>query len=171
MTESGSAPEWIAYCPRCGGRLETRPVQDKPRRACPVCGYVHFTDPKVGVGVLVVEDGRLLLVRRAMDPAKGRWSVPAGYLDHGEDPRLTAERETLEETGLVVRVNRLIDVFHNPPDSGGASIFILFGAERISGDLRPGDDVDAAGYFSPDDLPELAFASTFAAVRALSGVS
>ena len=57
----------MADCPRCGAALETRVVGDRPRRACSTCGYVHYTDPKVGVGVLVVEDGEVLLVRRAVD--------------------------------------------------------------------------------------------------------
>lgn len=141
---------------------------DKPRRVCPQCGYVHFTDPKVGVGVAVVEDGRILLVRRAMNPERGKWSLPAGYVDQGEDPRLTAAREAQEETGLTVEVTELLDVFHNPPGSGGASIFILYQARRVGGELAPGDDADDAQFFAPDELPELAFASTHMAVNLLA---
>lgn len=141
---------------------------DKPRRVCPQCGYVHFTDPKVGVGVAVVEDGRILLVRRAMNPERGKWSLPAGYVDQGDDPRLTAAREAHEETGLIVEVTELIDVFHNPPGSGGASIFILYQARRVGGELAAGDDADDAQFFAPDELPELAFASTQMAVDLLA---
>ena len=150
--------------------MHTAPVMDKPRRVCPSCGYVYFTDPKVGVGVAVVEGGKLLLVRRRMNPERGKWSLPAGYVDQGEDPRATAARELLEETGLVVTVGAVIDVFHNPPGQGGASIFILYDGRRSGGELRAGDDADAAGFFSLDQLPELAFASTRMAVaRLLSG--
>ena len=162
-----SAPTWFAYCPRCAAPLETSVVGDRPRRACPACGYVHYTDPKVGVGLLVVEDDRLLLVRRAVEPAKGLWSLPAGYLDQGEDPRETAAREALEETGLIVAVEELVDVFHNPPGGGGASIFILYRARRVSGQLIPGDDADDAGFFPLDALPALAFPSTRAMVERL----
>ena len=127
---------------------------------------MHFVEPKVGVGVMVVEDDRLLLVRRAMEPEKGRWSLPAGYLDYGESPVETAVREAREETGLVVRVTGLVDVFHNPPGAG-ASVFLLYRAERESGDPAPGDDADAAAFFGREELPPLAFASTFAAVEHL----
>ena len=127
---------------------------------------MYFVEPKVGVGVMVVQDGRLLLVRRAMEPEKGRWSLPAGYLDHGESPVETAIREAREETGLVVRVTGLVDAFHNPPGAG-ASVFLLYRAERVSGEPSPGDDADAAGFFGRDELPPLAFASTFAAVERL----
>jgi ADP-ribose pyrophosphatase YjhB (NUDIX family) len=119
------------------------------------------------VGALVVRDRQVLLVRRAMLPERGKWSIPAGFLDHGEDPRLTAVREVAEETGLHVEISGLLDVFYNPPGQGGATIFVLYEAHLLGGDLQAGDDADAAAFFPLDDLPELAFASTKAAVRAL----
>lgn len=144
--------------------MSTARVMDKARRVCPSCNYIFFTDPKVGVGVLVEDEGRLLLVRRGMDPERGKWSLPAGYVDQGEDPKATAAREAWEETGLVVEVAEVLDVFHNPPGAGGASIFILYRARVVGGEIIAGDDAEDARYFSPDDLPELAFASTRAAV-------
>lgn len=162
-----SAPDWFAYCPRCAAPMHTAPVMDKPRRVCPACGYVYFTDPKVGVGVAVVEAGKLLLVRRRMNPERGKWSLPAGFIDQGEDPRATAAREMLEETGLVVTIGEVIDVFHNPPGQGGASIFVLYSGRRTGGELQAGDDADAVDFFTFDELPELAFASTRAAVDRL----
>jgi ADP-ribose pyrophosphatase YjhB (NUDIX family) len=159
-----SAPEEIRYCPRCATPLVTRPVGDKLRRACPACDFIYFTDPKVGVGVLVVEGDKVLLVRRTMMPEKGKWSIPAGFLDQGEDPQVTAVREALEETNLQVAVESLVGVYHNP-GPGGASIFILYRARLLGGELRPGDDADAAGFFALDELPELAFASTRDAIQ------
>ncbi|MFQ5400137.1 MAG: NUDIX domain-containing protein [Anaerolineae bacterium] len=162
-----SAPEDIVYCPRCATPLVTRQVGDKPRRACPSCSYIHFTDPKVGVGVLLVRDGKILLVRRTMNPERGKWSIPAGFLDRGEDPRETAVREALEETNLRVEIDGLIDVYYNPPGQGGASVFILYRARLLDGELRAGDDADAAAFFGLDELPEIAFASTRDAIRRL----
>lgn len=162
-----SAPAWFAYCPRCATSLQTLPYKDRPRRVCPACGYVFFTDPKVGVGVIVIEDGRLLLVKRAMDPGRGKWSLPAGFLDQGEDPRAVAARETLEETGLEVVAEDVVDVFFNGPSAGGASIFILFRARRVGGLLAAADDAVDAGFFALNELPELAFASTRLAVERL----
>lgn len=165
-TEStdASAPNWFIYCPRCASVMSTARVMDKARRVCPSCNYIFFTDPKVGVGVLVEDEGRLLLVRRGMNPERGKWSLPAGYVDQGEDPKATAAREAWEETGLVVEVDEVLDVFHNSPGAGGASIFILYRARVVGGEIIAGDDAEDARFFSPDDLPELAFASTRAAV-------
>ncbi len=169
-TAVNPAPDSYVYCPRCATPLVTRQVMDKPRRACPACHFVHFTDPKVGVGVMVVVDGRILLVRRAMNPEKGKWSIPAGFVDSGEDPKETAVREAAEETGLRVAISGLVDVYFNPPaepGAPGASIFILYKAELVDGVLRAGDDAAAAAFFGPDELPELAFASTKDAVHRL----
>lgn len=168
MTENPlSAPPEVRYCCRCSGPLTTRPVAGKPRRVCPACGHAHFVEPKLGVGVLVVENGRLLLVKRGMPPEQGKWSLPAGYVDIGEDPAAVAVRETREETGLKVKVDGLIGVYHNPPRQGGAGVFILYRAARLGGALQAADDADEAAFFSLDKLPELAFASTRAAVQRL----
>ncbi len=155
----------LLYCPYCATPLMTRLMGGKSRRACPACGYVHFPDPKVGVGVLLVQAGQILLVRRVMRPEQGKWSLPAGFLDQGEDPKETAVRETLEETGLQVAVTGLVDVYYNPPGQGGASIFILYRAQLLGGVLRPGDDADRAAFFSLDNLPEIAFTSTADAIQ------
>ena len=150
--------------------METQQIADKPRRVCPSCGFIHFTDPKVGVGVFVVHEGQILLVRRTMHPEIGKWSIPAGFIDHGEDPQETAVRETLEETNLHVAIEELIDVFQNPLDQGGASLFIMYRARLLGGTLQAGDDADAAAFFAPDDLPEIAFASTHAAIKQLVAI-
>lgn len=161
-------PQTFRYCPRCATELTSRIVDHKPRPGCPACNYIHFNDPKVGVGVFVTQDSKILLVRRTMRPHIGKWSVPAGFLDHGDDPKATAEREALEETGLQVKVTDLIDVYFNPPTpEGGASLFILYKAELLGGVLQAGDDADAAGFFAMDDLPDIAFTSTRHAIELL----
>jgi 8-oxo-dGTP diphosphatase len=173
MTKSipaNTAPEDFAYCPKCATPLVTRPVGDTPRRACPGCGYIYFTDPKVGVGVVVMENGRLLLVRRAVNPQKGKWSIPAGFVDSGEDPQETAVREALEETNLTVAITGLEDVYFNPTvklGQAGASIFIMYRAKLLGGQMQAGDDADDAQFFDLDELPELAFSSTDAIIEKL----
>ena len=147
------------FCPWCAGALgagERHPV-------CTRCERVQYRDPKVGVGVVVHdEQGRLLLVRRGVGPGKGLWALPAGFVDAGEDPRSAAARETLEETGLLVGVGEVVDVYPGT-DRGGASFFLAFRAQVAGGTLCAGDDALDAGFFGPDELPELAFESTKAA--------
>lgn len=160
-------PPPLQYCSACAGRLDTsgrHPV-------CTACGRTHHRDPKVGVGVVVVQDGRLLLVRRGVEPGKGLWALPAGYVDAGEDPRVAAAREAQEETGLEVAVGRVLDVYPSTVTGGhrGASFFLAFEAEVVGGALAAADDALDAGFFGPDELPELAFESTRDAVRLTLG--
>ncbi|RPI47600.1 MAG: NUDIX domain-containing protein, partial [Chloroflexi bacterium] len=92
----------LRYCPHCTHPLEERLAFGRRRPACRACGFVHFREAKVGVSVLVEETGRLLLVRRAIDPGRGLWSLPSGFLDWDEAPEVAAVRECAEETGLRV---------------------------------------------------------------------
>lgn len=114
-----------------------------------------------------------MLVRRKISPEIGKWSIPAGFVDRGEDPRETAVREAFEETNLHVEIVELIDVYYNPiPVNGpGASIFILYRARLLGGQLQAGDDASDARFFDLDDLPELAFASTRDAISRLRSKS
>ena len=89
--------------------------------------------------------------------------MPGGYVDAGEDPRLAAAREAEEEAGITVEVGNVVEVFANPPDEGGA-LFLLYAARWVDGEPKPGDDADDAGFFRRDELPELAFGSTAAAI-------
>lgn len=106
------------------------------------------------------QDGKVLLVRRGIEPHQGRWSLPAGFVDADEDPRRAAQREAFEETGLDVETTGVLDVFAGREHPIGADIVLVFTARVRGGELRPGDDADAVAYFSPDDLPELAFEAT-----------
>jgi 8-oxo-dGTP diphosphatase len=150
----------IRFCPQCGTPVQIRPALGAERPVCPACGYVHFTDPKVAVAVLVVQQQRILLVRRVNVPEQGKWSLPAGFVDAGEDPRVAARRECLEETGLRVRIGGLIDVLYGQEHARGASIVIAYGGEIEGGELQAKDDADAAAFFAPDSLPPLAFEAT-----------
>lgn len=132
----------------------------KLRPVCPQCGWIYFQDPKVAAAVLIEEDGRVLLVRRAHEPYRGLWTLPAGFINGGENPAEAAERECLEETGLSVRVKRVLDIISGREHERGADFIIIYLAEIISGELTPADDADAAEWFSRVDLPPLAFKAT-----------
>jgi ADP-ribose pyrophosphatase YjhB (NUDIX family) len=134
------------------------------RRVCPSCGFIHFEDPKVAVVALVEDQGKLLLVRRRFNPEKGKWALPAGFVDDGEDPALAVVREVREETGLEIAVTGLLNVSAGTGRTG-ASIIITYTATVTGGTAHPQDDAEAILWLAPDDpLPELAFDSTRQAV-------
>jgi 8-oxo-dGTP diphosphatase len=156
----------VKFCLRCGDALVGEVRYGRLRPVCPTCGWIYFTDPKVAAAALIVHKGMVLLVRRAFNPQRGRWTLPAGFVDADEDPVRAVERECLEETGLPVRVTGLLDVFHGQEHPRGAHILIVYRAELMkagSGAIPtflPGDDVDQVEFFSLDALPPLAFATT-----------
>lgn len=152
--------EEINYCPRCGTPVGWVFRFGKDRPVCPSCDWVYFPDPKVAVAVLVLKDGEVLLARRNIEPQRGFWSLPAGFVDAGEDPVHAARRECLEETGLEVFVTGLLNVMAGREHSKGADILIVYSAEIQGGELQPGDDADEVGFFSPGDFPPLAFNTT-----------
>ncbi len=153
------------HCLRCGARMEERPSYGRSRPVCPACGYIHFEDPKVAAAAVVERDGRILLVRRSFDPEEGRWSLPAGFVDGGEDPQEAAVRECFEETGLRIRVLGLLDVIFGREHPRGASIVIIYRAEAEAGTPVAGDDASEVAFFDASALPPLAFRATERAVR------
>lgn len=160
---SGTAPETVRFCLDCGGSMVTKNIASVDRRVCVACRRIHYVDPKLAAGVAVFRDDALLLVRRVMNPQRGLWAVPGGWVDAGQDPREAAAREAMEEAGVTVEVGDIVDVFASAPADGGA-VFILFSARWVDGEPVPGDDADRAAFFARDALPPLAFPSDQAAV-------
>jgi len=156
--------EAINFCVKCGQAVEHKQLYGRERPVCPHCGRIHFIDPKVAVAVVIEKDGQLLLIQRGANPAQGQWAFPAGFVDGGEDPARAAEREGLEETNLIVQATQVLDVFFRATPDEGADILIVYHADAVGGELRPGDDAADARYFGPDALPELAFPSTHAII-------
>ena len=109
---------------------------------------------------MLEQNGSVLLVRRDNEPQRGLWTLPAGFVDAGEDPKQAAERECLEETGLLVEIGELLDVIYAHEHARGAHIVIAYRGQILSGELKPGDDVDRVAFFPFENLPELAFETT-----------
>jgi ADP-ribose pyrophosphatase YjhB (NUDIX family) len=130
------------------------------RDICPNCNWIHFVDPKVAAAVLVTDQERVLLVRRAGEPFRGLWTLPAGFVNSGEDPAEAAARECLEETGLSVRVRRVYEIVAGREHPRGADFVIVYEAEILSGEMRAEDDADAVAWFERGNLPPLAFRAT-----------
>ena len=142
------------YCSACGTKLRGRTYEGRRQRACPGCDLIAFDDPKVAVGVLATRNGKLLLVQRARDPHRGAWSFPSGFVDAGEGLEEAAIRETKEETGLDIRIQRQLAAFAQP---GDRVVFIAYAARVLRGRLVVGRECQDVRYFPPDSLPPFAF--------------
>jgi ADP-ribose pyrophosphatase YjhB (NUDIX family) len=150
----------IHFCPRCGSPVNLEFAHRRERPVCSSCGWIYFADPKVAAGILVEQDGKVLLVKRSNEPFKGLWTLPAGFVDADEDPARAAERECLEETGLSVQVTGILDIRWRREHERGADFVIFYSGQIMGGELVAGDDADEAAWFDKDHLPPLAFKST-----------
>ena len=144
------------YCAHCAGKLLNRHISGRMRPHCPRCDRTVYFDPKVAVVVFVERDDQVLLIQRAVEPGKGKWALPAGFVDYDEAPEAAAVRETLEETALRIRIDKLLAVFPKR-DHGLANIIIAYSATIVGGEPQAGDDAAAVGWFTRGNLPALVF--------------
>lgn len=154
------------FCPRCGAGLESRQLKEHepPRLVCSGCGYVFYLDPKVAACAIMMADGGIVLIKRAIEPALGKWVFPGGFVDRGESVPEAAIRETLEEVKLKISLLGVLDVYSFAPHEVAV---IVYAADVIHGTPEPGDEAQAVHCFAPEEIPwdELAFPSTRAALR------
>jgi ADP-ribose pyrophosphatase YjhB (NUDIX family) len=155
------------FCPVCGGALESRLLKagDPERLVCTHCEFVFYLDPKLAVGTIIRDErGRVVLVRRAIEPGYGKWVFPGGYVDRGEQLQAAAVREAREETGLDVRLDGLVDIYSY---TGHVPVIVVYAATILGGCLGCDDEGLEARFFEPDEIPwdELAFRSTWEALR------
>lgn len=141
------------YCLYCGREAEpvTRATGALPPR-CGACNAVLAAGPAPAVGVAVVEERRVLLVRRRYEPMVGTWGIPGGFVEGGEDPADAARRELFEETGLAVRLAGLLGAYPGGGAEGGVLLLCYRGVVE-GGRLEPGDDATDAGFFFLSRLP------------------
>jgi len=151
------------HCPRCAADLERRvPAgDDEARLLCPACGLVLYENPAPTAGAIVEDrEGRILLVRRAIEPFKGKWDVPGGFVKPGEDGEDAMRRELAEELGVEVLVGVGAWVIADTYGEGVPTLNIFYPARIVSGEPAPADDVDEIAWFGGDALPpgsEIAF--------------
>jgi ADP-ribose pyrophosphatase YjhB (NUDIX family) len=140
------------------------PGEDRDRRVCDTCGFIDYVNPKIVAGSVVTFEDRILLCKRAIEPRKGFWTLPAGFMEEGESVEDAARREAMEEACAQIRIDRLLAVYSIPRLS---QVQIMFRAELVSPDIRPGPESEAIQLVTWDDIPwtELAFPSVFWALN------
>jgi ADP-ribose/FAD diphosphatase len=156
----------MKFCPACGGPLDRRiPAgDDRERAVCAGCGVVHYENPRNVVGCLVEHEGGVLLCRRAIEPARGRWTLPAGFLELDEGLTAGAARETWEEARARVEILAplaTLDLLHI------GQVYTLFRARLAAPQFEAGPESLAVELFAPQALPfgEVAFPVVEVALR------
>lgn len=145
--KNAAGADTFKYCPLCRAELIPRPIGQRVRMTCPVCGYIHFRNPAPTVSVLVIENGRVLLGQRGGEPEKGKWALPSGYIEFDEDFITAARREVEEETGLQVEIRAILDVHSAflPPAYHFLTVILM--ASPCGGALSANDDLEALAWF------------------------
>lgn len=153
--------EDIKYCSRCGHEYKYREESGRLRPVCPSCGFIYYKNPSPGVSVVIVENERVLLCKRAPGNFQsGKWCLPCGFIEFDEDYLTAARRETKEETGLDVAIKSIINVTFNYLSPQIHSLVIVLLAGAVEGNPSPGDDIEAVEWFPiAEPLPEMAFAA------------
>jgi ADP-ribose pyrophosphatase YjhB (NUDIX family) len=154
------------FCPVCGAPLETTRLKmnDPPRLICSECEFVFYLDPKLVACSIVEVKNKIVLLKRGIEPEKGKWVIPGGYVDRGEEVVAAALREAKEECGIDIRIKNLQGVYSY---HGWLEVVIVYVAEYLSGNLVAGDESVDMKLLSPSEIPwdKLAFRSTEDALR------
>jgi ADP-ribose pyrophosphatase YjhB (NUDIX family) len=146
--------------------LAERTIDHRPRRVCPSCGRVQWRNAKPCAGALILRNGKVLLIRRTIEPFIGCWDIPGGFCEVDEHPAQAALREVWEETGLEIEPTDLLglwlDEYH-----GKITLNIYYLARPLTRRLRIGDDAGGAAWFTATALPQrIAFANGRLALQA-----
>jgi 8-oxo-dGTP diphosphatase len=163
---SGPEPDGYRYCPRCGGPLATRTLKEiePPRLVCEQCEFVFYLNPKVAACTIAMHEGGIVMLRRSIEPSKGKWVFPGGFVDRGESVQAAAVRETREEVNLRVSLTGILDAY-----SLGSHevVVVVYAADVVGGEMKACDECEEVRAFPPESLPwnDLAFESTRAALR------
>lgn len=164
-------PPWLAatlnHCSRCGVALRLGPLpgEDRDRLACPACGFIAYVNPRLVVTTLPVTDaGDVMLLRRGIEPGRGLWAQPGGFMEIDETVQEGAIRETLEETGLLVEPGDIVGLYTRPE---AAIVVVAFVARIVGGAPQPTHEALEVRPFAPAAIPwpEIAFRTTEWALR------
>jgi ADP-ribose pyrophosphatase YjhB (NUDIX family) len=171
IPSGGGIPAWIAsslnYCTRCGESLRFGVVDGEARErlVCPSCNFIAYVNPRLVVTTIPIDEaGRVVLLRRGIDPGKGWWAQPGGFLEVDETVTEAAIRETLEETGLIVEPGEIVGLYSRLE---AAVVVLAFEARVVGGSFRLNPEALEIRAFQPEAIPwpGIAFKTTHWALR------
>ncbi len=156
LTRRKNAHNGYKYCPFCKTTLEEKILDGTTRLVCPEskCDFIYYQNPVPAAGAIIVENNKILLVKRAHPPKIGDWCIPAGFMEWHEHPTETAIRELKEETGLDIKLTSFFEVYSGNDDPRSNAVLLLYLADKVGGKLEAMDDALEAKYFGFDELPE-----------------
>lgn len=150
----------FTFCPKCSVQLTLENYNHRQRKICSQCGFVDFHNPVPAAGAVVIKANQLLLVRRAENPYKDDWCIPAGFMEWDESPRECAERELKEETGLEIRTREVFEVYSGTDDPRTNAVLILYFCDIVDGEAVAGDDAAEVRWCGLSEIPaNIAFAA------------
>lgn len=151
-------PAPYLFCPVCGKPLQESIIDSQTRSKCFNCSYVHWGDFSLGVGGVILHDNKVLLVQRGYNPGKGIWTIPGGYVDHGESIGDAIIREIQEETGIISKPLSIIALRDRPDERHDT--YLIFLMQFLGGDLlgQPGEVLDL-GFFTLEECNTLPVAA------------
>jgi ADP-ribose pyrophosphatase YjhB (NUDIX family) len=146
------------HCPVCSTALRHEGL----RVECPECGFVHYGSAKPTASALVVDNGRVMLSKRGIEPHAGKWDLPGGFVEEGEHPLDSLHRELREEAGIGLRDTEFVGMFmdrYRHRDRDFSTMNLYWSARIGEGEPTPSDDVVELRFFAPDEIPwdEVAF--------------
>jgi len=156
----------MKYCSACGNAVSLRtPEGDHlPRHICDVCGTIHYENPRLIVGCVPEYEGKILLCKRAIEPRRGFWTLPAGFMENGESLQMAAARESMEEALAKVKIEEpvaIVNVLH------AHQVHVIFRARLLDPNIGVGPESLEVGLFDESEIPwpEIAFRSVEFALR------
>ena len=170
LVSGQGVPAWLAattqFCGRCGARLVFGPVpgEERHRLACPSCGHIAYVNPRLVATTLpITGDGQLVLIRRGIEPGRGSWAQPGGFLEIDETVTEAARRETLEETGFVVEPGEIVGLYARLE---AAVVVVAYEARIVGGAARLSPESLEVTAFAPAEIPwaGIGFRTTYWAI-------
>jgi 8-oxo-dGTP diphosphatase len=152
--ESTQKNEFV-YCPVCGKKLYVDHIEGKKRKNCHSCGFVDYKNPLPCVSIIGIKRNQIALIKRGIEPSKGSWAPPSGFMEFGEKPEETALRELFEETSLKGEVKELLGVYTQDTKIYGSLLIIIFLVVITGGDIKAGDDAMDAKFFKLGKTPKM----------------